>query len=137
MADLELTNSRVPGQADHLTRSGITGLRRLALPHCNLGDEDAARLAAWPGLARLRVLDLSGNRIGPKGLLALADSPHAGSLEALMLDSSAARRERAVRARSGLTPPPSRASFRSPDRFPPGRASGCGRRRFSPAARCG
>jgi uncharacterized protein (TIGR02996 family) len=46
---------------------------------------DLAALAKWPGLARLRKLNLSGNNVGGRGLRALLRSPHAGGLKELTL----------------------------------------------------
>jgi uncharacterized protein (TIGR02996 family) len=43
-----------------------------------------AALAAWPGLARLRSLNLSGNDVGRDGLRALLRSPHAAGLKVLV-----------------------------------------------------
>jgi uncharacterized protein (TIGR02996 family) len=42
-------------------------------------------LASWPGLQRLRSLNLSGNHVGRNGLRALLRSPHATGLKALTL----------------------------------------------------
>src|SRR5262249_38817780 len=60
-------------------------LARLDLAHNRLGDEGAAALAAWPGLASLVALDLEDNLIGAGGVKALRDSPHAASLMSLGL----------------------------------------------------
>jgi uncharacterized protein (TIGR02996 family) len=46
---------------------------------------DMATLAKWPGLARLRKLNLSGNYVGGRGLRALLRSPHASGLKELRL----------------------------------------------------
>jgi hypothetical protein len=46
-------------------------------------------LAACPHLARLRRLDLTGNRIGPDGARVLAESPHLGGLRELGLNGNA------------------------------------------------
>jgi uncharacterized protein (TIGR02996 family) len=62
--------------------------RSLVLDICGLGDEGAARLAAWPGLAGVRRLSLRMNRIGNAGLRALAASPYLTSLEAIDLGSN-------------------------------------------------
>jgi hypothetical protein len=45
-------------------------------------------LAAWPGLAAVRVLKLSENEVGRAGLRALVSSPHGRSLKELALRSS-------------------------------------------------
>ncbi|MBY0228885.1 MAG: hypothetical protein K2W96_06385 [Gemmataceae bacterium] len=62
---------------------GDPGPSILKLASCGLDDEAAARLAAWPGLARVRYLDLIGNSIGKSGAAALCASQHLGALEAL------------------------------------------------------
>jgi uncharacterized protein (TIGR02996 family) len=46
---------------------------------------DLRALAGWPGMARLRVLTLSGNSVGRDGLQALLRSRHAVGLKALTL----------------------------------------------------
>jgi uncharacterized protein (TIGR02996 family) len=48
-----------------------------------LGSAAAGHLAAWPGLAQLRSLNLSGNAISEEGLLALLSSPRAAGLKEL------------------------------------------------------
>jgi uncharacterized protein (TIGR02996 family) len=53
--------------------------------HATLGAADLKRLAAWPGLARLRSLDLSGHLFGAAGLKALLSSPHVVGLKELHL----------------------------------------------------
>jgi uncharacterized protein (TIGR02996 family) len=63
-----------------------TQLRRLALNGCALGDAAIERLAAWPGLAQIRWMDLNFNTFRKKGYLALARSPHAGNLKYLRVD---------------------------------------------------
>jgi uncharacterized protein (TIGR02996 family) len=50
-----------------------------------LESADLAALAKWPGMARLRVLNLSGNNIRRRGLRALLRSPRAGALKELRL----------------------------------------------------
>lgn len=50
---------------------------------------DLAALARWPGLARLRTLNLSGNNIGGRGLRALLTLPHLGDLKELILINNA------------------------------------------------
>jgi uncharacterized protein (TIGR02996 family) len=45
----------------------------------------AAALARWPGLSRLRRLDLTGNQLGTDGLTALLSSPGAAGLKTLRL----------------------------------------------------
>src|SRR6185437_11573165 len=46
---------------------------------------DLATLATWPGMARLRVLTLSGHNVRRRGLRALLTSPHVGGLKELTL----------------------------------------------------
>ncbi len=65
------------------------GPRVLRVASCGLGDEGLTRLAAWPGLARVRVLEVGRNQITGAGLRALAGSAHTSSLEALSLEGSA------------------------------------------------
>ena len=48
----------------------------LSLRANNLTDAAFETLAAWPGLASVRALTLSGNRAGERGVPALARSPH-------------------------------------------------------------
>jgi hypothetical protein len=57
----------------------------LHLSFAQLSDAGAAALAAAPGLASLRALDLGYNTIGVAGARALADSPHLQSLTHLGL----------------------------------------------------
>ncbi|MBY0230522.1 MAG: hypothetical protein K2W96_14650, partial [Gemmataceae bacterium] len=64
------------------------GPRSLSLRWRALRDTGAAALAGWPGLARVRCLDLSYNGIGRAGIVALAESPHATALEALSLSGN-------------------------------------------------
>jgi hypothetical protein len=61
------------------------GPRSLQLVNCSLGDAAATRLAAWPGLARVRALGLPTNNLTNAGVRAIAESPHTGSLEAINL----------------------------------------------------
>ncbi len=53
-----------------------TRLKSLALAGNPLGDAGAIFLAAWPGLAQVRELDLEATGIGDEGLAALASSEH-------------------------------------------------------------
>ncbi len=57
----------------------------LDLGGAHLGDEGVTTLAAWPGLARCRVLNLSFNHITAAGVASLASSPHAAGLIGLSL----------------------------------------------------
>jgi uncharacterized protein (TIGR02996 family) len=85
MDQLDLAGNRIGAEGAAALTALPAGPRALRLAEGYLGDEGVARLAAWPGLSRVRFLDLSSNKIGGKGLLALAGSPHASSLEALDL----------------------------------------------------
>jgi hypothetical protein len=78
-------------------RFGVDGARALAesgqeaplsldVSTCGLDDAAAIALAKWPGLSRCRVLDVSDNQIGARGLKALGESPHLTGL--LELDVS-------------------------------------------------
>jgi uncharacterized protein (TIGR02996 family) len=87
LSDLSLSHNALgPYGLAALTTAQAPGLRRLDLSMCRLGDAEAIRLAAWKGLASVRVLMLADNNLTDKGVLALAESPHAGSLEAISLD---------------------------------------------------
>lgn len=89
-------------------REGVVGLVEADLPHLEdlrleergeadfswsgwdggLDGEAMDAFAAWPGLARIRKLDLSGNRIPPEGFEALFESEHLRRLESLASSSS-------------------------------------------------
>jgi uncharacterized protein (TIGR02996 family) len=89
LSDLGLShNAPGPDGLAALTTALGPGLRRLDLSMCGLGDAEARRLAEWKGLASVRVLLLVHNNLTDKGVRALAESPHAGSLEAISLDSN-------------------------------------------------
>ena len=75
-----------------------TQLQRLNLNGCSITDAGAEQLAAWPGLADLRWLNLDRNGIGEVGFRALARSPFAGNLKHLELDGWRLRHFPAVRA---------------------------------------
>jgi hypothetical protein len=70
-------------QLARLFQGDAPGPLALRLGGCLLSEEAARMLAAWPGLARVRFLDLSINRIGENGLRSLVMSPHASGLAAL------------------------------------------------------
>jgi uncharacterized protein (TIGR02996 family) len=55
----------------------------LALDNTDLRGKGMSALAAWPGLASVRVLSLEGARIGPKEAATLVASPHLKNLRAL------------------------------------------------------
>jgi uncharacterized protein (TIGR02996 family) len=62
--------------------------RYLGLWSARLGDEGLEALAAWPALARCRVLNLAYNGITERGAAALAGSPYAAGLIGLSLYSN-------------------------------------------------
>jgi uncharacterized protein (TIGR02996 family) len=70
-----------------LASDRLPSLEALHIGYCNLRAADAATLAACPGLARLRELDLTGGGIGNNGARALAASPHLTNLRVLRLES--------------------------------------------------
>src|SRR5262249_53899025 len=65
---------------------GLTSLQALDLSIDGLGFLQAKRLAKWPRLGQLRVLDLKGNDLGSAGVAALAAAP-LGNLRRLNLQS--------------------------------------------------
>jgi len=65
-----------------------TQLKRLNLSCCSITNAGMEQLAAWPGLANLRWLNLAGNMFGEVGLRVLARSPFAGNLKYLQLEDS-------------------------------------------------
>jgi uncharacterized protein (TIGR02996 family) len=73
-----------------LASSGLQAPRGLRLRGCNLGNNGVAHLASWPGLARVRFLDLGDNGLRLEGVRALAESPHVDALEALDLSDNRA-----------------------------------------------
>jgi uncharacterized protein (TIGR02996 family) len=72
-----------------LRESDPLQLGRLDLEDCRLGPRGAALLAAWPGLAGVRLLDLRNNGLRADGVRALASSKYLGKLHWLLLDSNA------------------------------------------------
>lgn len=56
------------------SRELAASLVRLTLSHCRIGDDGVGRLAESPLLSRLELLDLSGNRIGPRAINKLLDA---------------------------------------------------------------
>jgi hypothetical protein len=66
-----------------LLASPHLAVERLAVRHNEI--RDLAALAAWPGLASVRALDLSSNPLGASGVRALTLSPHLGALRILRL----------------------------------------------------
>ncbi|MBN9518947.1 TIGR02996 domain-containing protein [bacterium] len=57
----------------------------LRLAYAGVGEPGAKALAACPGVASVRLLDLSRNTLGPTAARALAASPHLAGLRALRL----------------------------------------------------
>jgi uncharacterized protein (TIGR02996 family) len=70
-----------------VTATPDTQLRRLDLRYAEITDTGMEQLAAWPGLARLRWLNLDENRFREAGYLALARSPHLRELKYLAVHS--------------------------------------------------
>jgi uncharacterized protein (TIGR02996 family) len=84
---LDLTRNGTIGAAGvtALVESPNLGaLGELRLAYVRAGS-DVARLAALPGLSRLRVLDLNNHYVGPQGVAALAKSAHLRRLVRLTL----------------------------------------------------
>ena len=79
------------GGKNKLRTAGVTllaehpGLSRLGLGRNSIKPEGAQALAQAPGSARLKALDLSGNRLGVEGVHALIQSPHLSDLRELIL----------------------------------------------------
>lgn len=69
-----------------LTAAPTAPLARIEMNWCRVTDDDTEALAAWPGLASVRELELEFNELGARGFLALARSPFAGGLKLLKLD---------------------------------------------------
>jgi uncharacterized protein (TIGR02996 family) len=87
---LSLSSRFTPGAvaalAEWLASDRLPRLRALEIQYSPaLGAAGAAALAACPGLARLRELDLTGSRLGNRGARALAASPHLANLRVLRL----------------------------------------------------
>lgn len=69
-----------------IARGHMNNLRHLGLWYGKVSDAGVAKLAAWPGAASLRSLDLKDNpQITDTGARALAESPHLAGLERLNL----------------------------------------------------
>jgi uncharacterized protein (TIGR02996 family) len=72
------------GENREITARGLVTLLKsphlrpihIGLRGTTVGDEGAKATAAWPGLANLIDLDLTGSGLSDAGLIALADSPH-------------------------------------------------------------
>jgi uncharacterized protein (TIGR02996 family) len=84
---LDLTNTRFAGADDvraFFTTARLDNLRTLAVRNSNWWEgEELNALADTPVAERLRVLDLSGNRIGDAGVRVLASRPEFRNLESL------------------------------------------------------
>jgi uncharacterized protein (TIGR02996 family) len=74
-----------------LASDRLPSLTTLEFGYCGLSAADAAALAACPGLARLRELELTGSHIRDAGARALAASPHLAGLRVLRLGSNGIR----------------------------------------------
>jgi uncharacterized protein (TIGR02996 family) len=92
-----------PGFAVLLRELPRARLADLALRHSRLGDDALSDLAAAPGAAELRRLDLFSNPIGDVGAFALADSSYLTGLEYLRIysQSLSPAGERRLRERFG------------------------------------
>jgi hypothetical protein len=66
----------------------ITNLVELGIGDNGFGDEGLAELLAWPGLARLRWLNLCGNALTNEGVKQLAACPAVASLRTLLLSEN-------------------------------------------------
>ncbi len=82
-----LGGDRYRALADALAGSEWAG-HTLRLAHAGVGEPAAKALAACPGVASVRLLDLSRNALGATGARALAASPHLVGLRALRLRNS-------------------------------------------------
>lgn len=69
-----------------LTGASAAPLARIEMNWCRITDDGVEELAAWPGLAGVRELEIEFNDFGARGLGALARSPFAGGLKLLKLD---------------------------------------------------
>ncbi|MCE9568304.1 MAG: TIGR02996 domain-containing protein [Planctomycetes bacterium] len=79
-----------------LCHSEIQGLEELNLKYNRLASRSAQRLAVWPGLQSVRVLELAGNPLGIEGCRDLLTSEYLDSMERLELSSlNLTRRDRA------------------------------------------
>ena len=76
LAELDLSESGSYGRAERHGRYHEDPIIEAA---------DLAALARWPGMARLRSLNLSGNNVQKRGLRALLRSKHAAGLKSLTL----------------------------------------------------
>jgi uncharacterized protein (TIGR02996 family) len=83
------TADTVAALAEWLASDRLPRLRALEIPYSPaLGAAGVAALADCPGLARLRDLDLTGDRLGNRGARALAASPHLANLRVLRLEQN-------------------------------------------------
>jgi Ran GTPase-activating protein (RanGAP) involved in mRNA processing and transport len=88
LTDLRLSRNPLGPSGLHglLRTSSPLLLGQLDLENCDLGPRGAALLAAWPGLASVRVLALKGNTLGIEGARSLVGSKYLGNLRSLGLD---------------------------------------------------
>jgi len=109
LAELDLSYNHSVGDDGAAALIAAVGKppRTLRLYGCGLKDAGARRLAAWPGLAGVRYLDVEYNRIGPAGMRALLESPHAANIEALAIAGNGGADPEAIAAlrRSTESPP--------------------------------
>lgn len=73
------------GIAELVRWPGLSRIRVIDLNNARIGDAGAAALAGCASLRGLRKLWLGDNRIGPEGALAIASSPHLKGLTSLYL----------------------------------------------------
>jgi uncharacterized protein (TIGR02996 family) len=90
---LAITNGFTPdivaALAEWLASDRLPRLRALEITFSpSLGGAGAAALAACPGLARLRELELTGSRVSNRAAQALAASPHLANLRVLRLEQN-------------------------------------------------
>jgi uncharacterized protein (TIGR02996 family) len=88
LAELDLSGNSIRAKGAEALAALSAGPRALRLVRCSLGNKGAAHLAAWPGLANVRLLDLSGNGLSGAGVRALVASGHVPALEALALNDN-------------------------------------------------
>lgn len=100
---LPLHNFANPGM-ERLLQASMPNLRELDISVSSQEDlgsggryqetmdaQSAQLLAAWPGLAKLHTLDLTGNQVGMEGLAAVLSSKNAAGLKVLRLRGTADR----------------------------------------------
>lgn len=87
-----------------LAAPGCSGLRKLFLNICKLGDAGAKVVANCPHLAGLLALDLTRNDVGDDGGMAIARSPHLDNLQMLWFRANriSSRTTAALKKRFGM-----------------------------------